>query len=159
MAGVACRRGWTRLEEAVRSGRSVGIMRGGLLAVLLNVVSKALGGRVGPRLGFFLVYWGHVGASWEPLGRLGLVLGVSWGLLGASRGGRLDLSVRSHRLELLWSLSREPPAPSSSWGEGYICRFVVSVWSSSGACLGSLLGRLGRSVVVSGLSWAALGDL
>ena len=91
--------------------------------------------------------WGVLDWSWE-------FLGASW----APRGGRLDLSVCSHRLKLLRSLSREPPAPSSSWGEGYICRFVVSVWSSSGACLGSLLGRLGRSVAVSGLSWAALGD-
>ena len=36
----------------------------------------------------------------------------------------------------------------ASWrpvgAEGWIFRFVVSVWSSSGACLGSLLGRLGR---------------
>ena len=43
--------------------------------------------------------------------------------------------------------------------EGWIFRFVVSVWSSPGACHGSLLGRLGQLLNRLGARLGHLGRL
>ena len=84
----------------------------------------------------------QVFSAWEPFGGL---LGASWGLLGTSRGGELEMSVR---------VPPVGPFLGPSWGP------LGPSWRAR-AVLGPSWGRLGLSwgppVALSGLSWERWG--
>ena len=110
-------------------------LAGGLLAGLLEAVSKALGGRLR--------------ASFGPLF---VLLGASWGGLGASVGRPGALLGRKAGFFSSWSLSGAPlgPVSGASWA---VLSGSWAVWGPSWAVWGPSWAVLGAS---RGASWAIL---
>ena len=113
-------------------GCPLGSCGGGLLAGLLEAVSKALGGRLRASFGLLFV-----------------LLGASWGVLGASVGRPGALLGRKAGFFSSWSLSGAPlgPVSGASW----------AVLSGSWAVWGPSWAVWGPSWAVLGASWGALG--
>ena len=80
-------------------------------------------------------------------------MGVSWGLLGASWGGKLDFSVRGPPFGPLLGRSWGPLGAFLGCLEALLGRLGAFL-GRLGALLGRLGGLLGRLGAVLGASWA-----